>query len=156
VTSMATVSGCASPAGTAGIDRCERDRKTHRCVAARLPAANTLLPSATSSYATDSTGSKSSCGSGARARRSGGLEASPRLSRILVIADSSVTLDCRRLDVRLEVERRERGELAGEHARSRGAGCGLGARLRGARQPEATHRDRIINRRLRFFSIGEI
>ena len=46
----------------------------------RLPAANTLVPSATSSYATDSTGSKSSCGSGARARRRGGLEASPRLA----------------------------------------------------------------------------
>jgi hypothetical protein len=67
-----------------------------------LAAANTLVPSATSSYATDSTGSKSSCGSGARARRSGGLEASPRLSRVLVIADSSVVRFARHREERLE------------------------------------------------------
>ena len=46
--------------GAKGISR-------HTDASPRLPAANTPVLSATSSYATDSTGSKSSCGSGARA-----------------------------------------------------------------------------------------
>ena len=45
---------------------CERDRKTHRCVAA-LARGEEPGVIRTSSYATDSTGSKSSCASGARA-----------------------------------------------------------------------------------------
>jgi hypothetical protein len=86
-----------------------------------------LMASATSSYATDKTGSKSSCGSGARARRRGGLEASPRLSRILVIAGCSLRMAMNRsLTPRREVScRRKRGR----HVR----GLGQRRRLRLAR-----------------------
>jgi len=43
-----------------------------------------------SSYATNKTGAKPSCGAAVRAGGNGGLEASPRMSRIVVIAGCSV------------------------------------------------------------------
>jgi len=61
--------------GAKGISR-------HTDASPRLPAANNPVPFTTSSYATDSTGSKSSCGVGS-------IKASPRLLRIFVIAGCS-------------------------------------------------------------------